>query len=77
MIRPEEIHAKLQAAFPDASVRVVDTTGTLDHFDVVVVSSHFVGKSRIAQHQAVYAALGDDMRERIHALALRTQVPAG
>jgi stress-induced morphogen len=76
MITTEEIRAKLVAAFPDADIRVVDTTGTFDHFDVVVVTPAFAGLPRIRQHQRVYEALGDDMKVRIHALALKTSAPA-
>lgn len=76
MISTSKIESKLRSAFPDGHVRVIDTTGTFDHFDVVVVSARFDGLSRVAQHQAVYDALGDDMRDRIHALALRTFTPA-
>lgn len=76
MITANEIETKLRAAFPDGLIRVIDTTGTFDHFDAVVVSSRLDGLTRVAQHQAVYAALGEDMRERIHALALKTFTPA-
>ena len=75
MITTDEIRAKLVRAFPDAEIQVRDTTGTFDHFDVVVVTPTFAGMPRVRQHQAVYAALGEDMRERIHALALRTSSP--
>lgn len=75
MINASEIERRLRAAFPDAEIRVVDTTGTSDHFDAVVVSTAFAGLSRVRQHQAVYAALGDAMRQEIHALALRTFTP--
>lgn len=76
MMTEAEIENALLRAFPDASVlRVVDTTGTSDHFDVVVVSERFVGASRVRQHQLVYEALGDAMKVRIHALALRTYTP--
>ena len=75
MITAQEIEATLQAAFPDAQVRVVDTTGTFDHFDAVVVEESFRTLSRVRQHQAVYEALGDAFRDRIHALALKTMAP--
>jgi stress-induced morphogen len=75
MISTEEIKAKLTVAFPDAQIEVVDTTGTHDHFSVVVVTPAFAGLTRVRQHQAVYAALGDDMKQRIHALALKTAAP--
>ncbi len=77
MIEAREIEATLRAAFPDAThVSVVDTTGTFDHFDATVVSAAFEGVGRVRQHQLVYEALGDAMRDRIHALALRTLTPA-
>jgi len=39
------------------------------------VSAGFRGKSRVQQHQLVYRALGDRMREQIHALSMRTLTP--
>ncbi|MBM3350786.1 MAG: BolA/IbaG family iron-sulfur metabolism protein [Betaproteobacteria bacterium] len=42
------------------------------HFEVLVVSPAFVGKSMVQQHQLVYAALGDKMRAEIHALSMKT-----
>lgn len=76
MIEAEEIAERLRVAFPDGEIRVVDTTGTRDHFEALVVSPRFEGLSRVKQHKAVYAALGDAMRSEIHALALRTLTPA-
>jgi stress-induced morphogen len=76
MITVDEIETALRAAFPDASVlRVVDTTGTMDHFDALIVSARFAGLSKVRQHQLIYEALGDRMKVRIHALALRTYTP--
>ena len=46
------------------------------HFFATVVSKEFEGSSRIARHQRVYKALGDRMREQIHALSMRTLTPA-
>lgn len=45
------------------------------HFEAVIVSSEFVGKNRIQQHQLVYQSLGDRMRSEIHALTMRTFTP--
>lgn len=45
------------------------------HFDALVVSSAFEGRSRVQRHQLVYAALGERMREEIHALSMRTLTP--
>ena len=45
------------------------------HFEAVVVSPQFAGKTRVQQHQQVYQALGDRMRSEIHALSLQTFTP--
>lgn len=54
-------------------IRVNGDDGT--HFEALVVSPAFVGKTMIQQHQLVYAALGDRMRAEIHALSMRTLTP--
>ena len=74
MPSPDALRSLLVAAFPDARVEVTDLTGTKDHFQAVVVTRAFDGKTRIEQHQMVYAALGDLMAGDIHALALTTRV---
>jgi acid stress-induced BolA-like protein IbaG/YrbA len=45
------------------------------HFEALIVSAAFEGKSRIERHRLVYAALGDRMRERVHALTMKTLTP--
>ncbi len=69
------IEETLQAAFPDATMTVRDTTGTDDHFEVEIASARFVGLSRIDQHRLVYESLGPRVGHEIHALALRTRTP--
>ena len=69
----EVISSRLLAAFPDARVEVTDLTGTNDHFQALVITRAFEGRSRIEQHQMVYAALGELMKGEIHALALTTR----
>lgn len=54
----------------------LEVTGDGHHFEALIVSALFEGKSRIARHQLVYAALGDRMRQEIHALSMRTLTPA-
>ncbi|MBF0281245.1 MAG: BolA family transcriptional regulator [Zetaproteobacteria bacterium] len=71
---PDELRTLVQAHIADAEVDVRLYSGD-DHFEMVVTSALFVGKSRVAQHQMVYAALGDHMRAAVHALALKTSVP--
>jgi stress-induced morphogen len=73
MPSPESIKLRLLAAFPDAQIEITDLTGTRDHFQAVVVSRAFAGKTRVEQHKMVYAALGELMNGDIHALALSTR----
>ncbi|MCU0654057.1 MAG: BolA family transcriptional regulator [Polyangiaceae bacterium] len=75
MIEPSELLRMLQSAFPGGDVQVEDLTGTRDHYRAVVVSEAFEGKGLIERHRAVYAALGDAMRSKIHALTLETKTP--
>jgi len=71
--KPQEIVEMIRRSIPDADVQVKLFSGD-NHFEVVVASASFAGKSRVAQHQMVYAALGEHMKEAIHALALKTSV---
>lgn len=68
------IDATLHSAFPGAQIRVTDTTGGGDHFEVEISASQFAGLSMIDQHRAVYDALGEPVGYEIHALALKTRV---
>jgi acid stress-induced BolA-like protein IbaG/YrbA len=53
----------------------VEVIGDGQHFQALVVSREFAGRSRVQRHQLVYAALGERMREEIHALSMRTLTP--
>jgi acid stress-induced BolA-like protein IbaG/YrbA len=53
----------------------LEVVGDGKHFQALVVSGAFAGKSRVQRHQLVYAALGGRMREEIHALSMRTLTP--
>jgi stress-induced morphogen len=70
-----EIEALIKAALPDARVTVEDLAGDGDHYAASVVSEAFRGKSRVQQHQIVYAALRGRMGGELHALALQTSAP--
>ncbi|MGB0749937.1 MAG: BolA family protein [Magnetospiraceae bacterium] len=70
-----EIERMIKDALPDAEVTIEDLRGDGDHYAALVVSSAFVGKSRVQQHQIVYAALQGKMGGDLHALALQTQAP--
>jgi len=70
-----EIERRIKAALPDAEVDIRDLAGDGDHYAATVVSEQFRGKSRVQQHQIVYAALQGDMGGALHALALQTSAP--
>jgi stress-induced morphogen len=71
-----EIEQLIKAALPDALVEIQDLAGDGDHYAAKVVSEAFRGKTRVQQHQIVYAALKDQMGGVLHALALTTSAPA-
>ena len=73
---PKEIETMIARGIPDAQVEVRDYTGGGDHFEALVVSENFEGKGLVERHQAVYGALGDAMRARVHALTLKTLTPS-
>ena len=70
-----EIEVLIKAHLPDADVRIEDLRGDGDHYLAVVASRAFKGKTRVQQHQMVYAALRGRMGGDLHALALQTTVP--
>ena len=72
---PELLRLLIEAGIPDARVAVRDLTGTRDHFRVEVASSAFAGKSLVEQHQMVYAAVGNELTNAVHALSVHTSVP--
>jgi len=75
----DEIVKLIQDALPDAIVEMTDLAGDNDHWKAVVTSTAFIGKSRVAQHQMVYAVLKgrmDGANGQLHALALETKAPA-
>jgi len=72
MVTPEQVRSYIQDSLPCDHVEVV---GDGQHFEAVIVSPEFRGKTRVQQHQAVYRALGDRMREEIHALSMKTLTP--
>lgn len=70
-----EIERLIKDALPDAQVIIVDLAGDGDHYAARIRSAAFKGKSRVQQHQMVYAALQGEMGGALHALALETSVP--
>jgi stress-induced morphogen len=69
-----EIERRIKAALPDAEIEIRDLAGDDNHWAATVRSSQFRGKTRVQQHQLVYAAVGSDMGGALHALQLETKV---
>lgn len=76
-MKAEEIQELLLKSFPKADVEIIDLAGDGNHYKAVITSAQFEGKSRVAQHQMVYAALKGAMDgtndAQLHALALETR----
>jgi acid stress-induced BolA-like protein IbaG/YrbA len=70
---PELIHSYISNGLECTHLEV---EGDGQHFQAIIVSPAFEGKRLIQRHQLVYAALGDRMREEIHALSMKTLSPA-
>ena len=73
MVTPESVKQGIESGLV---CRHIEVAGDGQHFEALIVSDAFEGKSRIQRHQLVYAALGGRMREEIHALSMRTLTPA-
>jgi acid stress-induced BolA-like protein IbaG/YrbA len=70
---PSDVSAYIAAGLPCQHLQV---EGDGRHFVATIVSAEFEGLSRVRRHQRVYAALGDRMRDQIHALSMKTLTPA-
>jgi acid stress-induced BolA-like protein IbaG/YrbA len=72
MVTPESVKSGIEAGLACEHIEVM---GDGQHFQALVVSAAFAGRSRVQRHQLVYAALGERMREEIHALSMQTLTP--
>jgi acid stress-induced BolA-like protein IbaG/YrbA len=73
MVDPDQIKSWIEES--DLACEHVQVRGDGQHFEAVIVSPAFRGKSRVQQHQLVYAALGNRMSGEIHALSMQTWTP--
>tara|TARA_Y100001980_G_C14273138_1_gene110351 strand:+ start:85 stop:330 length:246 start_codon:yes stop_codon:yes gene_type:complete len=73
----KEIESLIKESFPDATVNIQDLAGDGNHYSATVISSKFVGKSKIQQHKMVYESLKGRMGNELHALALKTKEKNG
>ena len=72
MVTTESVKKGIEAGLACEHLEVL---GDGEHFQALIVSQEFAGRSRVQRHQLVYAALGERMREEIHALSMKTLTP--
>ena len=70
-----EIQQIIEKALPGAHVEVQDMVGDGDHLQALVISELFEGKTLLQQHQMVYGPLRETLKEKLHALGLKTYTP--
>lgn len=73
MVTAESIEQTIKASLPCTYIKVEGDDGL--HFGAIIVSDQFEGKNMVQQHQLVYRAMGDRMREEVHALSMKTYTP--
>lgn len=71
----QEIEGMVREAFPNGYIELQDLAGDNEHYSLTVTDEAFRGKTRVAQHQLVYAALGGHVGTKLHALAVITKIP--
>ena len=72
MVTPDSVRQGIESGLACEHIEVL---GDGQHFQAVIVSAAFAGRSRVQRHQLVYQSLGERMREEIHALSMRTLTP--
>jgi stress-induced morphogen len=68
----DEVKSLLESGIQNSYVEVGDLTGTMDHLEILVVSDEFKGKMRIDQHQMVMDVLKESLKEKVHAVKIKT-----
>lgn len=72
MVTPDLLKHYIEQGLPCDHLEV---RGDGQHFEAIIVSGEFRGKNMVQQHQRVYQALGDRMKEEVHALSMKTFTP--
>jgi len=77
MISQDALIKYIEKVMPDAQVTVKDRTGTMDHYQVQIISEAFEGKNLLDRQRFVYQALNEPMKDgRIHALEIKSHTPS-
>lgn len=76
MVDPHEVHQIIAAALPGARVQVLDPMRDGEHLQAVVAAEQFAGLPLVKQHKLVMEALRELLKDRLHALQLKTMTPS-
>ncbi len=77
MISQDALIKYIKVTMPDAEVTVKDRTGTMDHYQIQIISEAFEGKNLLDRQRFVYQSLDEPMKDgRIHALEIKSHTPA-
>lgn len=68
----QKVKALIKTTLTDAEVRVTDLTGTQDHLGILIISDAFEGKRLLQQHQMIMDILKESLKEKLHAVQLKT-----
>lgn len=68
----DDVENLITSELKDANVQIVDLTGTQDHLGITVISDAFEGKMLIQQHQVIMDILKESLKEKIHAVQIKT-----
>ncbi|MDF2965391.1 MAG: putative transcriptional regulator, BolA superfamily [Rickettsiaceae bacterium] len=75
-IKQHELEKLIKEAFPNAEFLVKDLVGDEDHYMLEIKDASFIGKSRVEQHKMVNLALKEHLGTTLHALTVKTGIPA-
>lgn len=71
----QQMKDRLQTAYPDGDIQVIDLTGTQDHWQVAIESKAFAGLSRLQQQRHVMDVFGPELKTgEVHALTIKTKI---
>jgi stress-induced morphogen len=75
MIEAKELERLVEAAIPGAQATARDLTGSLDHYELMVVAAAFAGKNPVERHRMVYGALTEPLKGPLHAVTIKARTP--
>jgi stress-induced morphogen len=69
-IAESKLRAILEEKFPNAQLEIKDLVGDQDHYSITIYSAEFEGLSLLQRHKLVNKALGDVLKQELHAVTI-------